>query len=487
MSRIDSLINNKTEKLNLFEGYFFTVNAVMGAGFLSIPWAFQTGGWVVGVLSQVLFGLQSYWLFRTLIETLSRGEVIACKEQDRSYLKQISLKDLCSGTYETPERLLSTNEVVIEYKPDITDRRRDCTELVRLIFGKKWAGAYLFMMTLFYLGALTAYTSIFASSFASNVPLGPLATCNIYEDSDFGGDCRWKYWLYLALFMVLEIILVLVSYSEQKWMQTAMTIIRITVVLCIFFTCLLSVITGTKIEGGGSHSASFEGPVYPMSIASSILVTQFAYLCHVQVPSIAQFVRDRETNLKKISSMVSLTCFIAYLSLGLVVPAAIDNVPSLVTLSFRDYSAGYSTRPWWTYIISYIIVLCPALDVVSSYPILAVSVAQNVLSFNYPGERSEFYNPKKVMALKLSIVIIPAMISFFQYDLSVILSWTTYMGLLVMPIAIPLLYFGSRILVKTESVFKSVCTSPMFIMVNIIVGLVLIAFLFIFSIVVLVI
>mmetsp|Transcript_19290 Transcript_19290/g.35454 ORF Transcript_19290/g.35454 Transcript_19290/m.35454 type:complete len:489 (-) Transcript_19290:48-1514(-) len=488
MSRIDSLINNHAEKLNLFEGYFFTVNAVMGAGFLNIPWAFQTGGWVVGLLSQVIFALQSYWLFRMLLETLSRGEVIATKSIERDELKQVAFKDLCKGSYERPERLMTTHEYSnFSCLPDITDRRRDCTEIVRLIFGRKWAGAYLFMMTLFYIGALTAYTAIFASSFASNVPLGPLDTCNIYEDASFGGDCRWKYWLYLALFTVIEVALVLASYSEQKWMQTCMTIIRITVVLAIVLTSLVSVITGTKISGGGSHTASYEGPAYPLAIAGSILVTQFAYLCHIQVPSIAQFVQDRKRNLPKISLMVTMTCFLAYTSLGLIVPAAIDNVPGLVTLSFRNYSAGYSTRPWWTFIISYIIVLCPALDVVSSYPIIAVSVAQNILSFIYPGEKSELYNPKRVLALKLAIAIFPACISFFEYDLSVILSWTTYMGLLVMPVAIPIMYMGSRILNDLESPFKAVGTGPVFTMVNVVGELILILFLFTFSILVLII
>jgi amino acid transporter len=343
------------------------------------------------------------------------------------------------------------------------------------------------MMSLFYIGALTAYTSIFASSFASNVPLGPLSTCNIYEDGDFSGECRWKYWLYLAIFTGIEIALVLASYSEQKWMQTAMTIIRITVVLSIILTSLVSIITGTKINGGGSHSPSYQAPVYPMAIAASILVSQFAYMCHIQVPSIAQFVQDRRRNLKKISYMVNFTCFLAYLSLGLIVPAAIDDVPSLVTLSFREYSAGYSTRPWWTYILSYVIVLCPALDVLSSYPIIAVSIAQNILSFVYPGEKSMFYNPRKVLALKLFLVIFPSCISFFEYDLSIILSWTTYLGLFVMPVALPLVYMACRVLVKAESPFKSVLRSPCFTMANVVFEIVLIVFLFGFSVAVLVI
>jgi hypothetical protein len=218
-----------------------------------------------------------------------------------------------------------------------------------------------------------------------------------------------------------------------------------------------------------------------------MLVSQFAYMCHTQIPSIAQFVQDRHKNLKRISFMVTFTCFLAYLALGLIVPAAIDDVPSLVTLSFREYSAGYSTKPWWTYILSYVIVLCPALDVLSSYPIIAVSIAQNILSFVYPGEKSEFYSPRKVLALKLGLVIFPSCISFFEYDLSIILSWTTYLGLFVMPVALPLVYMACRILVKADSPFKAVLSSPRLVLLNVAVEVVLVVFLFVFSVVVLVI
>jgi hypothetical protein len=121
------------------------------------------------LLTQVIFAVQSYWLFRMILEAMSRGEVIARNSEERGQLKQVALKDLCKGSYSTPDRLLSETSVV-EDDPDITDRRRDCTELVRLTFGRKWAAVYLVMMSLYLVGALTPTPP---SSLAPSCPTSP--------------------------------------------------------------------------------------------------------------------------------------------------------------------------------------------------------------------------------------------------------------------------------------------------------------------------
>lgn len=70
-----------------------------------------------------------------------------------------------------------------------------------------------------------------------------------------------------------------------------------------------------------------------------------------------------------------------YALLGIIVPIAIDKVPSMSTLAFRDYSAGYkvSERPWWTLVIEYLIVLFPALDVFSAFPLTTISSNDNII------------------------------------------------------------------------------------------------------------
>ena len=55
-----------------FPGYAYTLNSVIGAGFLSIPWVYQRGGWAISVGIQVVFLLLGWALARQVVEITSR-------------------------------------------------------------------------------------------------------------------------------------------------------------------------------------------------------------------------------------------------------------------------------------------------------------------------------------------------------------------------------------------------------------------------------
>ena len=57
-------------------GYFFTLNATIGAGVLSIPWAFAQMGWTLGLFSQLFVSAAAYILIQLLTEVLSRMEAL---------------------------------------------------------------------------------------------------------------------------------------------------------------------------------------------------------------------------------------------------------------------------------------------------------------------------------------------------------------------------------------------------------------------------
>jgi hypothetical protein len=80
--------------------------------------------------------------------------------------------------------------------------------------------------------------------------------------------------------------------------------------------------------------------------------------------------------------MAVATCTVLYVMIGLIIPIAIPDIESMSTLGWRDYSAGHSQsdRPWWTYLISYVIILFPAFDVFSILPITIIALSDNIIS-----------------------------------------------------------------------------------------------------------
>jgi amino acid permease len=39
------------EKYGVLTGYFFTINCIVGAGVLSLPWAYANGGWMLCIIA----------------------------------------------------------------------------------------------------------------------------------------------------------------------------------------------------------------------------------------------------------------------------------------------------------------------------------------------------------------------------------------------------------------------------------------------------
>lgn len=54
-------------KFSLLTGYFFTLNIVVGSGFLALTFNFQLTGWVLALIFMVLVGLISFYLTRQVL------------------------------------------------------------------------------------------------------------------------------------------------------------------------------------------------------------------------------------------------------------------------------------------------------------------------------------------------------------------------------------------------------------------------------------
>ncbi|CAG9314267.1 unnamed protein product [Blepharisma stoltei] len=437
------------DKFGLSTGYFFSVNIVVGAGFLALPHAFKTSGWLISFFYMIFTAYQSYYLARQLLEVMSRTEVIVRLREEGKKVKPPTWRQILTGQ-KAGEDLLEKERTP---RPIITSRRFDVTENIRILFGQKWATFYIIILSFYFQGAQLGYVSIFASSFASNIPLPWAKKCDIYETSSYSDSCYENYWIFLIIYAVFMTYLTIKGMKEQRWVQSVLTIMRFIIIGLVLITSIALLIQQKQVDHDVHES--FDDPplavwTHLSSMASIIL---FAFVYQIQFPSIAEFVRSRVKNLKRIIIMVAATSFTLYAMLGIIVPMAIHDVKGEVNISFREYSAGYSQsdRPWWTYIIAYIIVLFPAFDVFSSFPLMAIPLSDNVLTMRYGIGETKNLPFKTVAICRFLCVVLPFSIAFFVYDLSIILNWVGLFGFILVPIAIPLMHIAAREMVETPS------------------------------------
>lgn len=191
------------------------------------------------------------------------------------------------------------------------------------------------------------------------------------------------------------------------------------IIIGLIIFASIGLLAAEKEVDNNNHS-SFEFPplVDFSQIANMASIILFAFVYQIQFPSIAEFVQSRAINLKKIVRLVASTAFILYAMLGIIVPMAIHDVLGSCNLSFREYSAGYAAdeRPWWTFLIAYIIVLFPAFDVFSSFPLMAIPLSDNILTLKY-GVGAKNISKRTIIFYRVSALVLPFAVGFLVYDL----------------------------------------------------------------------
>lgn len=437
-------------RFGMWVGYFFSINVVIGAGFLTLPYSFNRSGWLLSLILMTILAVQNYYIGLELIEIIARVECIKQLEEAGIDVPRPTFKQIIKGSFVKVQ-------VPDEIKPEIVDRRFDLSTIVSMMLGPTFGKLYMVGMYLFLTGAQVSYVSIFASSFASTIPLGFSELCNIYEDEEFFGACRPNYWIFLTIYSVLMMYLTIKGLREQRWMQAILTIMRFFIMFIILVTCIALIATGSNIKNGDDVSFKMPPLVGVRNILSSLPNIAFAFVYQLQLPSIIEFLKDKEKNLKKIVLLVGLTSYIVYFLIALVVPIAIHNVNPQCSIEYSEYSAGYSQsdRPAWTYIIAYIVVLFPALDVFSSFPVMAITVADNFQTMREGVSNEDFGKNSSQKLYRIFSVIVPVIISFFMFNLSEIVEWVGMVGFILVQVVIPILHVFTREIVDIHSAYDS--------------------------------
>lgn len=292
-------------------------------------------------------------------------------------------------------------------------------------------------------GSLWSYASVFGSSFAANFGLGdvgPGAPCNMEADP---ASCRPLYRVYLAIFAVLAVPLSCLDVKEQALVQVRQPTPRAASPACttdhshrpqvIMFGARLLVVlllTGTVLVAHGCSGVAFSqfGAAHrtadvplasPAGLGIIIPTCIYAFIYHHSIPILAQPLRDK-TSLRAVFSTTIAITGASYLAIGAIVASYFgSDVYAQANLNWRSYvgcmavdpacealgnvtaaaamdgggslaarladsdarsNCYVSSRPPFPAVISYTLLLFPALDVLSAFPLNAVTLGNALMS-----------------------------------------------------------------------------------------------------------
>jgi amino acid permease len=528
-----------------FVAFCFTINYILGTGFLTIPWAFVQSGLVLSTILMILSAVASDIAKDFLLETMARAEAMlddqmhwiehgnhkkskqetqqhpkarlmlppTSKEERDRQLRAIRQKQQQQEEFsdddeeeglvsyqresyhavQTPSHKRQGSDkfrrsasapmeqdgnntaatrdhhqhhvhfnqptdteqqaILVYHKQDlpptkylIEQRKFEVNALCRVFLGKVGLQVYTLIICLYLCGALWAYTSVFSSAMATAVPL-------------FGDDQYFNYTCYAILYGCVVVPLSCLELDEQVPLQVFLTLCR----FLMFFLMIGTSYLAADDEKDVSNIDSFEPAAnFQWSgIAKTLPILVFANIFHHSIPGLTHPVGDKR-KVGKVFTATNIFTVAAYVTLGLTLGAAFGTgIEQSSNLNWSTFHAGTGyidedgdvvDAAWWTKVISKYIMLFPAVDVVSAYPLNAITLGNNIFGAAYGKRIHEVEKDRfKRTCFRLLASVPPIIFGILVRELGTITDYTGTSGFLIGLCFPSVLYICSRNLAKEHN------------------------------------
>ena len=127
------------------------------------------------------------------------------------------------------------------------------------------------------------------------------------------------------------------------------------------------------------------GLVFPIAIYSQIF--------HHSVPGLTHPLKNKAAA-PRVFSGVLLTTMVLYSALGMTVAFYYGGyIPQTCTIAWASYTGGHDalgeSKPGWANFIGYLVVLFPPIDIISAFPLNAITLGNNLLCAFVEDERKQ--------------------------------------------------------------------------------------------------
>lgn len=478
------VIETSEHGFSRFVAICFTVNYIMGTGFLALPWAFVQGGLISSSIALLLIAFISDVSKNFILESMARAEAlveygsheiqnhhgpnsdfdnenialtyhnynqsdskVSSRFEDLSPLsfqeqydedekddssiddKSCSENDLLNemdlivpyGTmvnhgkksreplhfvrhkksyqHKLPRAILSKINIANENINllSVKNRKFEVPELCRIFFGNRGTQLYTLFVSFYLYLALWAYTSVFASALAKELPI----TDSTSKD----------YFLYALIFALLVIPLSCRELKEQVSIQVILAACRIFMVVLMTASVLAFGNDHDDPSGIATTTDTQKLTSIPLfnfsGLYRTLPIITYAFIFHHSIPGLSHPVsKPNKRHLKSIfqSTFVMSTLLYTFVAISVGICFG-TNIQQSSNLNWKGFRGGtgelvmetdeegniinfvYINVAWWAKAISFFIVSFPALDVASAFPLCAITLGNNLLG-TYHGEES---------------------------------------------------------------------------------------------------
>lgn len=338
-----------------------------------------------------------------ILEAMARAEALSLNSISRTINRKgynsITTQDSEMATF-TP--IQSSNWLV-------GNRKYEMSELCEIFLGINGLRLFSLTVSVYLYGSLWAYATVFANSLTANYPLG-----------------EFSYYFYLFVFALIVIPTSCYELSEQITLQMIYSACRVVMVVLMLSTVIIAYFkTGTTYVDNSLNLSENTTSIYDNSNTNFdnnhnnstftieglgndinndnsnnhlnlwnsgglhiiLPISLFAYIFHHSIPSLSEPVVEKK-QLNQIFILTLVCCCFAYTVIGVVLSLYFgDAIKSSLNLNWMDYDGEKTFKDWsrtfrtiMVHIISSFVIVFPAVDVASAFPLCAITLGNNLLS-----------------------------------------------------------------------------------------------------------
>lgn len=400
----------------------FGLNYMMGSGFLTLPRAFVECSVVVGCFLTVFIAFGATVSAECLLDVMARAKMRALQANlppDAGSFYRVDV-------FQAQEEGNRHRDGKVEPPPK--QRYAQVSDLVTLYMGNAGGYAYLAMLVGFMVGSLWCYAAIFATSLEAH-------------GGRLFGDSTYK--CYVLFFGLMTVPLACRDLAEQKRLQTALALGRALMLLSMTITAGVALLQDGPIA---PPLLSEQQQTWRAAVSAAPIVA-FSCTLHHSVPQICSpVVPTDDRNFRYVTlNWIFRAAFALSVLVYVIFASTIalyfgQDTRSSVNLDWAGAGGGGENSSLFArtcgIAISHYIVLYPAINVVSTYPLNAVTLGDALLAA-YRGaagtidDISSHQPPSATQTKSFRVVaaVVPLVGAFLADDISNITRFTGVFGL----------------------------------------------------------
>ncbi|CAH0719512.1 unnamed protein product, partial [Brenthis ino] len=425
-------IAESSDQYSVWVGLIYIFNLIVGTGALTLPAAFARAGWGLSTISLVFLAFMSFMNATYVIETMACANAVF-KWKRLQFLKRSSVTENESedetivsqnGYGEMEDPLVCGDSIPSRYYS--LDNRIELGEMANLFLNKSGRTMFYCTLCVYLYGDLSIYSAAVSKSLmdviCSPVPNNltnatdwDILPCFNRPDASYTRfDC---YRVALLTFFGAMGPFVFFNVQKTKYLQLFTSGMR-----WLAFAIMISMaIRLLAVRGPRGHPPAFDVTGMPTLFGACV----YSFMCHHSLPALISPIRGKSHIGLHLSLDYALIS-VFYLLLAFTGAFAFAQLNDLYTLNF----VPTDNENIFLEIVEYFLASFPVFTLSTSFPIIAITLRNNLQSLFLDTSRLESYNfILRKLVFPVIAVIPPLLLTYFLEDISILIKFTgSYAG-----------------------------------------------------------